>query len=299
MTNDELSQLLTQRNNWGRWGADDERGAINLITPEKRARAASFVRSGRAVSLSRDLPTVPGPGNPTPAQHFFRIMGAPGGIGGVVDHIGLVYHGYQTTHIDALCHVWSGDGMWNGRDPAVEVTSTGARFGSIGAWRDGIVTRGVLLDVPKFRSEPCISLDRPVTRDELNAIAKAEGVTLEPGDAVIVYSGRAAWQRQNPAWSGYAPPSPGLDPDCLAFLRDHDVAVLVWDLMDAVPNANGMALPVHAAIYAFGVALVDNALLEPLAEACAQESRYEFMLTVAPLPIPHGTGSPANPIALF
>ena len=299
MTNDEITELLTKRNNWGRWGPDDQRGAINLITPEKRVEAAALVRSGRIVSLSRDIPTVPGPNNPNPAQHFFRVMDGGSAGGGVVDHIGLLYHGYQTTHIDALCHVWSGDGMWNGRDPRIEVTSQGARYGSIDAWRDGIVTRGVLFDVPKFRGEACIGLETPVRAEELEAISKAEGLTIGAGDAIVVHSGRGAWQRQNPTWSGYAPPSPGLDPDCLAYLRDHDVAVLVWDMMDAVPNRNGMALPVHAAIYAFGVALVDNALLEPLAEACAAESRYEFMLTVAPLPLPRGTGSPANPLAMF
>lgn len=306
MTRDEITALLRERNNWGRWGENDQLGALNLITPEKRAQAAALVRSGRIVSLSRDIPTRPGPDNPTPAQHFLRILGGSaggsvgGGVGGgVVDHIGLLYHGYLTTHIDALCHVWGAEGMWNGRDPAVEVTSQGARFGSIDAWRDGIVTRGVLIDVPKFRGEPCVTLEKPLHGAEIEAIAKAQGVTVGPGDALVVFSGRGAWQQQHPDWAGFRDDKPGLDADCLAFLREHDVAVLVWDLMDASPNPYGLSLPVHAALFTFGVGLVDNALLEPLAEACGAEARYEFMLTVAPLPIPLGTGSPANPIALF
>ena len=290
----EALSFLRERRNWGRWGADDQRGAINLITPEKRVRAASLVRTGRSVSLSRDIPTVPGRHNPAPATHWLRVMDVA-----VVDHIGIAYHGYVTTHVDALCHVWDEAGMWNGRDPKIEVTSQGARFGSIDHWRDGITTRGVLLDVPKFRGEPSVTIEKPVHGDELEAIAKAQGVTLEPGDALVVYSGREAWQSANPDWSGYRPPSPGLHASCLPFVRDHDIAVLAWDLMDAAPNEYGMTWTMHGAIFAYGVALLDNALLQPLAEACAEEGRYEFMLTFAPLPVVGGTGSPVNPIALF
>lgn len=290
----EALSYLRERNNWGRWGDDDQRGAINLITPEKRVRAASLVRTGRSVSLSRDIPTVPGRNNPMPATHWFRVIDTA-----VVDHIGIAYHGYVTTHVDALCHVWDEAGMWNGRDPKVEVTSQGARFGSIDHWRDGITTRGVLLDVPKFRGEPSVTIEKPVHGNELEAIAKAQGVALEPGDALVVYSGREAWQAAHPAWSGYRPPSPGLHASCLPFVRDHDVAVLAWDLMDAAPNEYGMTWTMHGAIFAYGVALLDNALLQPLAEACAEENRYEFMLTFAPLPLVGGTGSPVNPTALF
>ena len=285
---------LREGNNWNRWGADDEVGALNLITPEKRVQAASLVRSGRSISLSRDVPTVPGRNNPMPATHWLRVMDTA-----VVDHIGISYHGYVTTHVDALCHVWDESGMWNGRDPKVEVTSQGARFGGIQHWRDGITTRGVLLDVPKFRGEPSVTIEKPVHGSELEAIAKAQGVEIEPGDALVVYSGREAWQAANPTWSGYRPPSPGLHASCLPFVRDRDVAVLAWDLMDAAPNEYGMTWTMHGAIFAYGVALVDNALLQPLAEACAEEGRYEFMLTFAPLPVIGGTGSPINPIALF
>ncbi len=296
---DEVRSYLKERRNWGRWGEADERGAINLITPQKRAAAAALVRSGRSVSLSRDVPTTPGRGNPNPAQHWMRKIEREGGGGAALDYYGLVYHGHVTTHVDALCHVWDEHGMWNGRDPQLEITMDGARFAGIQHWRDGITTRGVLLDVPKHRGEPSVTLERPVHGRELEEIAKAEGLTLAPGDAVCVYSGREAWQAANPRWSGYQPPSPGLHASCLPFLRDNDVAVLAWDLMDARPDEYGVPWTVHGAIFAYGIALVDNALLQPLAEACAEEGRYEFMLTFAPLPFVGGTGSPVNPIALF
>jgi len=297
-TKQQVRSYLKERRNWGRWGDNDQRGAINLITPEKRARAATLVRSGRIVSLSRDVPTAPGRDNPMPAQHFMRIM-SNGQGGAALDYYGLVYHGYVTTHIDALCHVWDEDGLWNGRDPQREIDTQGARWGGIEQWRDGIVTRGVLLDVPKHRGAASVTLETPVHGWELEAVARAQGVSLEPGDALCVYSGREAWQAANPAWSGYRPPSPGLHASCLPFLRDYDVSVLVWDLMDVNPNEYGIPWTVHGAIFAYGVGLVDNALLQPLAEACAAEGRYEFLLTIAPLLVVGGTGSPVNPIALF
>jgi kynurenine formamidase len=293
-TRDDVIGYLRDRRNWGRWGADDQRGAINLITPEKRVRAAQLVKSGRSVSLSRDFPVIPGRGNPMPAQHFVRTFGDA-----VVDYYGIVYHGYVATHVDALCHVWDGDGMWQGRDPKVEITTNGAMFGGIQHWRDGVTTRGVLLDVPKHRGQPFVTVDEPVHGWELEAIAKAQGVRIEPGDALVVYSGREKYQEANRGWSGYQPPSPGLHASVLPFIRDNDVSVLCWDLMDASPNEYGVTWTVHGAIFSYGIALVDNALLQPLAEACAEEGRYEFMFTFAPLAVIGGTGSPINPIALL
>lgn len=297
-TRDEVISYLRDRSNWGRWGDDDQLGTINLITPEKRTAAAALVRSGRSVSLSRDVPTEPGPGNPSPAQHWMRIFERGDTGGGALDYYGFVYHGYTTTHIDALCHVWGRDGLWNGRDPKTQLTTEGAGWGAIQHWRDGVTTRGVLLDVPRYRGEPSVTPEKPVHGWELEAVAQAQGVAIEPGDALCVYSGREAWQRANPAWAGHVD-SPGLHASCLNFLREHDVAVLVWDLMDARPNEYEMRLTVHCAIFAFGLALVDNALLEPLAAACAEEGRYEFLFTLAPLPVVGGTGSPVNPIALL
>lgn len=295
---DEVTSYLRDRRNWGRWGEDDQRGAINLITPDKRVEAARLVQSGRAVSLSREFPKTPGPTNPNPAQHFVRWSDRGTG-GAAVDYYGIMYHGYITTHVDALCHVWDEGGMWGGRDPKEVLTPQGTRWGDIDQWRDGIITRGVLLDVPRFRGEPHITLERPVHGWDLEDVAKAQGVAIEPGDALLIYSGREAWQSAYPTASGYAPPTPGLHASCLPFIRDHDVALLGWDLMDAAPNEYGIPWPVHGALFAYGVALLDNCLLEPLARACAEEGRYTFMLTVAPLRVVGGTGSPANPIALF
>src|SRR2546422_501476 len=221
-TEKDVRAYIRDRRNWGRWGKDDQVGALNLVTPAKRAAAARLVRSGRAVSLSRPFPKEPGPNNAFPAQHYMRTL--PRGRGGfAADYYGIFYHGVASTHIDALCHTWDDEAMWNGRDPRKEITFDGATFGAIEHWADGILTRGVMLDVP-----------RPAR-----------------------------------------------------------------DLSERLPMGYAIPWAVHAALFAYGVALLDNALLEPLARACADERRDEFMLVIAPLPVVGGTGSPANPIAVF
>ena len=144
-----------------------------------------------------------------------------------------------------------------------------------------------------------MAMDEPVHGWELEDIARAEGIALEPGDAIMVYSGREAYARDHDGVWGGGPERPGLHASCLPFIRDNDVAVIGWDMMDMMPNGYGIPWSVHGAIFAYGVALVDNSLLEPLAQACAEEARYEFMYVIAPLRVVGGTGSPVNPLAVF
>lgn len=305
-TREEVDSYFEQ-NNWGRWGDDDEVGAVNLITPEKRIAAAQLVRSGRAISVSRYFPKEPGPGNPNPADHWMYTQDRGPGSGFAADYLGIAFHGSAATHLDAICHIWSNNQTYNGRHPAQEITLNGAKFGAVDKWADGIFTRGVLLDVPKFRGGPHVIQDRSVHGWELEDVAAAQGVSVEPGDALLVYSGRDALIRAHPSdhpWLGGTPqhPSPqrpGLHVSCLPFIRDHDVSILLWDMMDFSPNGYDIPWAVYGAISAYGVGLVDNCLLEPLALACGEEGRYEFLLTISPLKVAGGTGSPVNPIAIL
>src|SRR5688500_4507739 len=156
----EVLSWIRERRNWGRWGKDDQKGAMNLVTPAKRAAAARLVTSGRSVSLSRPFPKEPGPNNALPAHHYMKTH--PRGKGGFsADYYGIYYHGVASTHIDALCHTWDDEAMWNGRDPRAEITFDGARFGSIEHWSDGIITRGVMLDVPRHRGVPSVTQETP------------------------------------------------------------------------------------------------------------------------------------------
>lgn len=301
---EEFSDELYGKTNWGRWGKDDQKGAINLITPEKVRAASRLVDSGRRISLSRDFPSKVSTENQKPAQHFLQVRSKPHQAadgGAIVDYYGINYHGLTTTHLDALSHVWGRNGAWNGHAGAFHMlTNEGVTWGGIEHWKEGLVTRGVLLDVPRHRNEAFVTLGRPVHGWELAEIAESQSVRLESGDALIVYSGREAWDKKNQPWGiPGAPARPGLHPSCLRFLREADCSVLVWDMMDAEPNPLGLRWSVHGAIFSLGLALLDNAVLGTLAEACAQERRYEFLFVALPLLVVGGTGSPVNPIAIL
>ena len=286
-------QSYLANSNWGRWGADDQRGAINLITPEKRIAAAGLVRSGRSVSLARPFPKTPAPNNLNPAQHFMRVN--PTGV--AVDYYGISYHGTASTHLDALCHMWDANGLWNGASPDV-VTTDGAGWGSIDHWSTGVTTRGVLLDVERHRGT-YVTQDTPVHGGELEEIAKAQGVTMQPGDALIVNCGREAYERAVGPWGANPAERPGMHASCLPFIRGADASILIWDMLDLLPSGYSVFRGIHPVLWRYGVGLVDNAQLDRLSAACAEEGRYEFMLTMAPLVVMGGTGSPINPLAIF
>jgi len=307
---DDVRRYLAERRNWGRWGEDDEVGAVNLITPERRIAAARLVTEGRSISLSRPFAAGQLGGTGVRSEHVIepRIDRGDGG-GAITDYYGTSYHGAGSTHIDAISHVWDGDGMYGGRNPDDVISDRGVDFCDIDQWRDGIVTRGVLLDVPAHRGADYVDVDQPVQGAELEEILAGAGVTMHPGDAVLVYCGREAWVRRYGDYGvqtrqvtngNEADPRPGLHGSCLTFIRDHDVSMLVSDMIDAYPTGyDDVAWTVHGALWAFGTALLDNALLEPLAEHCRRTRRVDFMLTVAPLRVPGGTGSPVNPLAIL
>jgi kynurenine formamidase len=251
------------------------------------------------ISLSYPFPTQPSPVNEHPAQHYIRVLQRDDGNGVATDYYGIAYHGRVCTHIDALCHGWGRRGLWNGRPASDVITFEGSKWSGIDVWRDGIVTRGVLLDVPRHRAEQFVTSERPVHGSELSAIAAEEGVEVGNGDAVMVYSGRDRYEATKHQW-GLPDERPGLHASCLRFIRDTDCSVLGWDMMDAWPSGyEDPPWPVHAAIWSFGVALIDNCELGALSHACEEEGRYDFLLVVAPLLVPGGTGSPVNPLAIL
>ncbi|HEX5465519.1 MAG TPA: cyclase family protein [Candidatus Limnocylindrales bacterium] len=301
---EEVQAYLRATRTWGRWGADDQRGAFNLIDDAARVRAAALVREGVAVSLSRPLATEPGPGNPRPVGHFMEKGRRKAGAGVARDYLTLGSHGTTTTHLDALSHVWDGDGLWGGADPDEAIQFDGARWGSIEHWRTGFFTRTVLLDVTAHRQAPYVTVDRPVVAAELEATLAETGLQLQPGDAIAVYSGRDRWDEDQPPYgsdSAKADEStrPGLDVSCLKFLHEHDVSLLAWDMTDSRPIAFGLAYGVHAAIYAYGVALIDSSELGQLVRTADRLGRRDFLLVVAPLYLRGGTATPVNPIAVF
>ncbi len=298
-TRADIDSYLKDRRNWGRWGDKGAAGAMNLIDDAKRLEAVSLVKKGRTISLSRPFPVTPSAENPKPAVQFLMKGDRPPGGGAATDYYGVAYHGTSTTHIDALCHVWDENGGWDGKDPEENVLFSGVQYGTVDEWSDGILTRGVLFDVVKHRGGAHVTLDTPVHGWELEEIAAAQDIELRPGDALCVYSGREKFSATNGGVWTRGAERPGLHASCLPFVRDNDVSLIVWDMMDAAPNEYNIPWTMHGAIFAYGVSLVDNSLLEPLADVCAEENQYEFMLTINPLNVIGGTGSPANPIAVF
>jgi len=303
----DMEALFRRVSNWGRWGDEDERGTLNLLTPERTAAAARLVRSGQAVSCARNFPVQPGPENPTPALHHM-VMGGDDpcahGIPGMevsLDFIGIAYHGLASSHIDALCHVFVDGKMYNGI-AATEVRSTGARRNSIMAAKDGIAGRGVLLDIPRLRGTAFVEPSQPVTPDELDAAERAQGVRVDEGDILHIYVGRDAQRARTAATD--APMLAGLAPDCAEWLHERDVALLGSDAVhDPTPAPTPIPdwpIPIHmCGLVSMGLHLLDNLALAELTQLCTEQRRWEFFFSVAPLRIERGTGSPVNPIALF
>jgi kynurenine formamidase len=296
---EEVREYIGRTNNWGRWGFDDQRGTINLVTPETTVAAASLVREGISISLSRPLPTAPGPANPFPVHHFMETLPRGDGAGAAHDYVNVGCHGAVTTHIDALTHIWDDDGLlYNGVAAESAIGFHGTSWGGLEHWSDGIVTRGVLLDVAAHRGVPYVTNDAPVTAGELQDVLESSGAQLRAGDALAVHSGRERYNDDHPIW-GSESERPGLDVSCIKFMRCHDISLLLWDMTDRKPIGLGLPWGVHLAIPAYGLALVDQAKLAVLAATCKRLGRCEFLLSVAPLLLAGGTGSPVNPIAVL
>lgn len=300
-TADEFLAYKERFNNWGRWGAEDQLGTLNHVTADGRRAASTLVREGRTVSCANPIATravVPDERrNGRPADHQMSV--SPWSSG---DYIGVAYHGFVNTHIDALCHIFTGENgeIFNGR-PASLVTDDGAKSNSVDYWRDGIVTRGVLYDIPAMRGTAHVTLDRPVEAWDLEDFAKEHGIEPRAGDAVLVRSGHDPFWAANPDFQfGFPPNTPGVGASVLEFLHAHDAALLGWDLQEAADQGLPGRIPIHeVAIPHMGLPLLDNANFERLSQTCAELGRYEFMLTIAPLIVVGGTGSPVNPIATF
>jgi len=306
---DWLERTFEEVKNWGRWGPDDQLGALNYLTPERRAAAARLVRDGTLVSCALDLAVEPAADNPIPAQHMMVAAGdaresvAMGGLEMSLDFFGVACHGSAVSHIDALCHVFVRGQMYNGR-PAEEVKSTGALRNSIGpVAAEGIAGRGVLLDIPRLRGVEWLELSDRIAPEELVAAEREQRITVGEGDLLLVSTGRQARRAALGPWVVIEQGMAGLLPTCIPWLHERRIAVLGTDgFSDAIgdPPVEGWPVPIHqCCLVAMGVHLMDNLDLRALARACAERRRWEFFFVAQPLRIARGTGSPVNPVAIF
>jgi len=286
--------MFQELNNWGRWGADDQLGTMNLVTPEKTREAAALVESGRTVSLSHNPMKDEFVDNPDAA--FNHTMGRTFRS----DTFEFTYHGYGVSHIDSLCHFLWNDRMYNDIDPS-ESSAEGCGKLGIENLKQGIITRGILLDFPRLKGVDYLEPQTPIYIEDIEAWEAMAGIEVSPGDAIFVRTGRWALRaEQGPfAVSGN---SAGLHASVLPWIKERGVALVGSDVAtDVMPSlVEGVGQPVHTMLIAgFGTNIFDNMDLEALAEAAAEEGRWEFMLTAGPIPVDGGTGSPLNPIAVF
>ena len=302
VTETQIERWKAELSNWGRWGARDQIGTLNLITPEKRRQAAALVRDGVSVSLARTAETEETIDNPRPYEV------TPLGI--TADAITISYHGFIHTHLDFLNHNFIEGITYNGYrpDPArVEREGAHPRNTVLNA-KQGIFTRGLLIDMARFKGVEYLEPGTAITVEDLEAWEDETGLTVSAGDAVFIRTGRWARRREVGPWD-IANEAAGLHASVIPWLRERDIAILGGEApQDVAPAGIDPAVtdpddlgprPLHrfALIY-LGMPLFDNVDLDALGEAAAERGRWEFLLTAAPLPT-RGTGSPINPIATF
>lgn len=316
---DEVLGYFDALSNWGRWGADDQRGTLNLISAAGRRAAVATVQDGITVSCGLDVVPRSAQGQiHGPPQRFMLLTGeglhdehrvpqsVPGApserMHGAAEYVGMVFHGGDITHIDAPSHVFWDGHMYNGAAAELVNVLHGASSHAVTVAAEGIVTRGVLLDIPSIKGVDWLSSGDVVMPDDLEAAAAAQGVRVGPGDALLVRTGYGRRRREEGEIDLVEEGLPGLQAACLPWLRERDIALLGCDTAnDAMPSGySEPPLPVHAVgLVALGLWLVDNCDLEQLAATAVRLRRWEFLFTIAPLRLTGATGSPVNPLAMF
>jgi kynurenine formamidase len=300
LTKSDIDDMMKSLSNWGRWGKNDQLGALNLITPKKRRQAAALVKEGIVVSLAHNVIKKRTAASAPFVQKMVALPKKGEEITWCGDEYSVQYHGYTQTHLDALCHLAYKGRLYNGFSQE-EITAAGAGKLGVQHFKEGIVTRGVLMDMPRLFETRFLTGAHAVTPKDLEAWEKKAGVTVESGDAVLIRTGR--WIRgQLASDREIVQNSGGLHASCLPWLKRREVAVVGSDLaLDVMPSrVEGFAQPVHwVLIVAMGTPILDNCDLEKLSEEANARKRWAFLLTVAPLVVEGGTGSPVNPLGMF
>jgi kynurenine formamidase len=302
--------------NWGKWGPKDQLGAWNYITPEKTAAAAKLVKKGKIFNLAIDLkPNQPGWTGRWYRHTFDYILPAldpAGGIGFADDAITM--HQQYSTQWDGFPHSFYGGKMYNGYDAAA-VTATGTAQLSIHHWADRIATRGILLDVAKYKGVDNLEKGYVITPEDLDGCAKAQNLEVQSGDILCIRTGwmkvmmKMAWPMRGT--EPYERGEPGIGIRACKWIKDKQISAVAVDNLgvEAIPfDPEGVKLvndvgfkgfPVHAELLVHqGVSLGEIWNFEELAEDCNADGVYEFMLIAPPLRIVGGVGSPLSPLAI-
>ena len=290
----EFDELFKQVSNWGRWGKDDQLGSVNLITAAKRKQALTLAKTGVSVSLAHNPLTERAEDNSNPFEHTMLR-------GNNMDRYAVSYHGYAHSHIDALCHILYKDQTYNGYPRAEVNTEKGCTKLGIDNLKQGIVSRGILIDAPRLKGVEYLEPGTPLYAEDVEAWEKKAGVKIGAGDVVLLRTGRWSRRAKLGPWN-VGQNAAGFHASIAPWFKTRGVAIVGSDVAeDVLPSrVEGIALPLHTLlITAMGVNLLDNQDLEAVAETAAKLNRWEFMITVAPVPVTGGTGFPVNALAIF
>lgn len=304
MTRPAFDSLFAQVDNAGRWGVDDERGTLNLITAEVRQAAANEVRTGVTVSMAREMVHGEPEGGFGPITVDLQVISdsllgpSDGSVVWAAERTSLFYHGWAYTHIDALSHMPSYRGRGYNNAPSTHAPPAGQRRNSVAAMRDGVISRGVLVDLPELIGVDFVAPGGAITAEHLEAWEQRTGIRIREGDVVLLRSGR--WS--DAAIAANVDGSAGVHPSLAPWLSARGVAVLGDEGgTDTSPTSvDGINSPMHVlSLVAIGMPLIENLDLEALAAEAMAHQRWTFLFVLAPLNVRGATGSPANPIAVF
>jgi kynurenine formamidase len=297
----------TELTNWGRWGADDERGTLNLVTPERVAAAAALIRTGRtfclAIPISNDGPQIGGLRS-NPVHTMTQLPGEAWSPELLETSDDLIVMSLQaTTQWDSLAHVGYGGWLYNGVPSSTVTARFGAERNGIDKLLPGPLGRGVLLDVARSRGAEWLTPDDPaIGPEELERVAAEQGVAVGPGDTLLV---RTGWRRKAvvEGWSrAWIETNPGLTVECAAWIAERDLVAVCSDnhSVEQVPMADPATLyPLHGILIRdLGMMLGEMWALDELADACAEDARWDFFLCAPPLEVEGGVGSPVTPVAI-
>ena len=296
-TKDQVNRWMTELSNWGRWGKADQIGTLNLITADKRRQALTLVRVGVSVSLAHTIDKEKAADNPRPLGQEMTLDAG----GHAMDLYTIWYHGSVITHIDSLCHYSFEGKIFNGFLRSDIAPGPGCPSNGIEHQKNGIMTRGIIVDLPRMKNVPYLEPGTPVYASDLEAWEKYAGITIGSGDAVFLRTGRWVQRARKGPWN-VAASAAGFHASVMPWLKQRDVALLGNDAVNDVQpsGVDGSPRPIHQlAIVALGLPLIDVMDLDAAADVAARLHRWDFLLTAAAAPVLGGTGFPLNPIATF
>lgn len=308
-----MTQLMGELSNWGRWGPDDELGTLNHLTDDRRRQAAAEVQTGETISLAmtfdRHGPQPAGDRRMNPQVTMLETgtdlrlgvqEGAVDGWGYADDMVTMALQ--AATHWDGLAHAFYGYQMYNGY-PCELVTARGAQRNAITAARERVAGRGVLLDIPRVLGTPWLEPGYPIGRHELESAAAVQGVSVTPGDILLIRTGAMERALRSDGWEGYAyADEPGLSIEALPWIHDHQIAAVATDnwACEVLPAGGSIMLPFHVVSIVFmGLLVGENFRLDELARRCADTARWTFFFAGVPIPFTGAVGAPVNPLAIL